>query len=91
MQPVERPLAVHSEILDRGFHLHDQDRAVVAERHHVGAPARAQRHLRDERQALGAQPAADAAADGQRALGLAAINRQAERLVTPISQGRPRR
>ena len=51
-------------------------RPVAGERHEVGAPAGAQRHLGDQRQPLGAQPPADAAADGERALRLPPVGRQ---------------
>ncbi len=80
MDEIVLPFRVGAEILHRGFDLDDGDHAVAAERHQVGAAAGAQRHLRDQRQPLGAQPPADAAADGERPLRLPPVDGKLRRL-----------
>ena len=74
VEAIVLPLRVGAKILDRRFDLHDRDHPVAGKRHEIGAAAGAERHLRDERQPLGAKPPADAAADGERALRLPPVD-----------------
>ena len=68
MQPVIHPFLVGAQIGDRRFDFHDDDFAVAAERHQIGAPAGRQRQFAHDAIAERMQITGGAARDGQRRL-----------------------
>lgn len=69
------PLPVRAQVGHRRFDLDDEQRAIPPERDEIGASSRAQRHLRDGREAARAKVAARAPRHQERGLGLAPVDR----------------